>query len=169
MRPDEPSAEIEPLVQYDAPEDARRTEIAGPDTGIRMLEVDSYERMIDGMKSAAEGARALAVYLDRDAFDLLASTLDKTRVAMVRLAARPRAGDTDPTHVKPSTKLTRIEAYNMVYEGLQDASRCARQFGTGHRGHLQWALVAKWIDTTRDKAGDQVRRRTRTSSLIITP
>ena len=169
MRPDEPDSALEPPIEYSAPEDARRTEVAAADTGIRMLEADSYERMIDGMKRASEGARALAVYLDRYGFDRLAETLDKARVSMVRIAARPRPNDADSTPQKQTTKLTRIEAYNMVYDGLQDAARCARQFGTGHRRHLQWTIVARMLDTTRDHAGELVRKRTRTSALIITP
>jgi len=169
MTDPKPQGDIEPLIEYDAPEDARRTEVAAADTGIRMQEADSYERMIDGMKRASEGARALAVYLDRYGFDRLAETLDKARVSMVRIAARPRPNDADSTPQKQTTKLTRIEAYNMVYEGLQDAARCARQMGTGHRGDLQWSIVAGQLDLTRDFAGELVRKRTRSSDLIIVP
>lgn len=158
----------EPLVEYSAPEDARRTDVAGPDTGIRMTESDSYERMIDGMRRASEGARCLACYIDRDGFDLLASTLDKLRFGMVRLAARPRPNDADSTHPKHVTRQTRIEGYNQLFEGLRDAAACARQFGTGHRGHLQWTLVAGRLDELRDKAGELVRRRTKTSPFLIT-
>lgn len=156
------------LIEYEEPDDPRKTDVIGTESGIRMLEEDSYERMVDGLKKASEGARSLACYIDRDTFDLLATTMDKLRVAMVRMAGRPRPNDADSTRIKQTTRQTRIESYNALFDGLKEAAACARQFGTGHRGHLQWTLVARQLDTLRDKAGELVRRKTLTSPFLIT-
>ena len=164
-----PDDEIEPLIQYDAPEDARRTEVANPETGIRMLEVDSYERLIDGMKVASEGARNLVHHMQDPRFDTMADKFDEVRAGVVMLAGRARPGDSDPIPRRVSQpKLTRIESFNLIYQGLSDAARCARQFATGHHGSLRWTLVARNLDTLRENAGELVRRRTMTSDLIIT-
>lgn len=159
----------EPLIEYDAPESARRTEVANPETGVRMGEIDSYERLVDGLKVASEGARNLVAHVNDPRFDSMADRFDNIRVKVVELAGRARPGDRDPIPKRVTkAKITRIESFNMIYKGLTDSARCARQFATGHRGDLNWTIVARQLETLRDNASELVRRRTMTSDLIIT-
>ena len=164
MTPDEDDAPIE----YQAPDSFDRTDVRALDNGIRMEENDSYDVLIDGLKAASEGARNLAAHLERDRFDLLADTLDMARTKVVRLAGRPRPGDTEPSRPIGVSRISRIQSYNSIYDGLTTASRAARQFSTGHRGDLHWTLVARDLDKTREFCGEMVRRRTKTSPFLIT-
>jgi hypothetical protein len=141
-------------------EDPHKTEVAH-DTGSRMLEIDSFERVVEGLKSASDGCRHLVARRENASWDRLADILDKTRVAVVRLAGMGRPADSDPTKRRKGedTALPTVDAYIRVYNGLHAASAAARQLATGHRGDLRWSLYAAQLENLRDQTSRLVRVR----------
>lgn len=137
-----------------------KTEVIGPDKSIRMLEVDSYDRLLHGLRTAAESARHIATRGD-DRWTTLANVLDKARGAMVHEAGIYRAGDNEPT--RPPRNLDGSQAvgpaYHRVYRGLEEASQACRQIATGHRMDLQWTKWASQLEDLRDKASVTIRTR----------
>lgn len=149
--------EIDPSVDQ-SPE---LSELSGLSESIRMLEVDSYDRLIEGLKSASDGARNLSPRLQDEMWDVLADLLDKVRVAIARDGGLNRPSDTDRTARKrgSSAALSAIEAYTRVYDGLHAASGAARQLATGHRMDVRWSVYAMHLEKLRDQSSEMVRRK----------
>ena len=114
---------------------------------IRMLESDSYQVMIDGLKRASEGAMSAYLHLKSDRFKKLAELIDQLRKHAALRTGRAKGIDIRPTLVPEARDaMTRMKAYLEIKEGLSHASHGARQMGAGHRGdewfvHFGWALV----------------------------
>ena len=149
--------------------DPHKTEVANDTYSVRMLEEDSWERMIGGMKRASQGCRHLVFWRQEPMMDVMADTLDKIRVAMTRKAKRGKPSDADPTlRARGMEKMLAIECYEMVYNGLTDAAACARQFAGAHRMDADWSLYALNLEKLRDKASLMIRsHKFRRSGLIL--
>lgn len=127
--------------------------------GIRMLEGDSIDRVVDGLKMAGEGMMHLAHWRQDPTWGVMARGLDALRITLARLA-RSRASDEilskDPGGMG---NMTAIQSYERIFDGLTMASRASRQIATGHRGDLRWTKAANNLDTWRDRMSGLVRKR----------
>lgn len=129
--------------------------------GIRMLEGDSIDVFIDGLRMAGEGSMHLHYWRDDrdDELWLEASRhFDKLRIAFARLA-RSKASDQVETRDPGGSDTPQIQSYQRVFDGLAMASRAARQIASGHRGDLRWSIAANQLDRWRDRMSGLVRKR----------
>lgn len=166
--PEEVSDQLAP--PNGAGEDAHKTELNGPDLGTLMLERDSYERVVEGLKRSADGARHLVHWQQHGSWDAYADRMDKIRVAVVRLAGIERPGDADPTRVfRGLSSLTRIDAYMRIHEGLTGAAAGARQLATCHRMDLRWSVYAAQLEKMRDSSSEMVRLQKAQRAGLILP
>lgn len=121
--------------------------------GIRMVEFESYERIIDGLKSASDAARHMARWKNPDLWNALAQFLDQLRRAMVKEAGFDRPNDgRDSQQVFGGEGLTWSDANTRMLTGLKDAAAGARQISLGQRMDLRWTRYANQLDAMRDKA-----------------
>lgn len=128
--------------------------------GTKMIEKESYERVIDGLRIAAEACAHLAfIYnslndLDAvNAYSGIARRLDQCRLICVDHA---KLGDTamrqqetaevrkGPMHFSYARKRMR--------DGLKQASGGMRQLATCHRGDLSWSRMAGQLEEMLRKA-----------------
>lgn len=129
--------------------------------GIRMLEGDSIDRVIEGLKMAADGCLHLHYHRDNredPLWQINASAFDALRTTCAQMARR-RASDTTETADPRGARMPQGEAYQRVYEGLKMAGQAARQIATGHRGDLTWSKIARHLETQRDRLSSLVRTR----------
>lgn len=135
---------------------------------IRMLEADSYDVMVDGLKRAAIAARHVFVHLQGERFIKLADMLDALRKNAVLRAGRGNLMDTLPT-VMPERRdaMTRMAAYLQIKEGLDFASHGARQMGSGHRGEEFWVTFGWALKDLEGKAMQLIRARAEGNGLVV--
>jgi hypothetical protein len=133
--------------------------------GALMIERQSYERVIEGLKSAADACMHLA---KREATPegvdnrrRLALTLDQCRRICVQHAAIDDVIQSSPTAEVRGEPLPFGEARSRLIEGLTQASGGARQLATCFRIDLVWSRVAYQLE-------DLVRR-IRNPKLMRTP
>lgn len=138
--------------------------------GIRMLEGDSIDRVVDGLKMAGEAMMHLAHWRQDPTWGVMARGLDALRITLARLA-RSRSSDEllskDPGGMG---NMTAIQSYERVFDGISMASRAARQIASGHRGDLRWTKAANNLDLWRDRMSVLVRKRkiqTRAPSVLL--
>lgn len=138
--------------------------------GIRMLEADSIDRVVDGLKIAADGAFHLAYWRQDFSWEAVARGIDALRIKLARLA-RSKSSDEIPTRDPGSMgTLTVLESYQRLDEGLKNAARAARQIASGHRGDLRWVQAANALDEWARRCNSLVRLRNRQKaapSLIL--
>lgn len=118
--------------------------------GTRMIEKESYERVIEGLKIAAEGAAHLAVH-EYDSRNIngvnLYSALAK-RLDLARRIAVERAAIDETVMRQRETELVRgqpmryREAKRRFREGIKQAAGGMRQLATCHRGDFVWSKMA---------------------------
>lgn len=129
--------------------------------GIRMLEGDSIDVFVDGLRMAGEGSMHLHYWRDdRDEELWLDASrhFDKLRIAFAKLA-RSKSSDQQETRDPGDSKVPQIDCYERVFNGLANASRAARQIASGHRGDLRWSAAANQLDRWRDRMSGLVRKR----------
>lgn len=127
--------------------------------GTRMIEKESYERVIEGLKLAAEGAAHLAVHHARDGnvaavnvYSGLARRLDQVRLTSVDVAGidatRMKQQETQAVRGNP---LSFLHARVRLRNGLKQAAGGMRQLATCHRGDLRWSLMASHLEEMHRK------------------
>lgn len=138
--------------------------------GTRMLDVDSYQRIIESLKMAADAAYHLT---ERDPdWRKIAKVFDKLRSELATLGGMSTvAQDSVETIAKLSGQTMGVHvAYDRVYQGLRGSAAAARQMATGHRGDLRWSAYATRLETLRDKCGALIRmKRQNAAPLLILP
>ncbi len=128
-------------------------DVAQDKRGTLMREFESYERIIEGMKKAADGARHMARFTNPDLWNQLAAFLDQVRRAIIREAGFDRPQDAkDSVQQFGGEGLTWSEAQARITTGLKEAEAGARQIALGQRMDLKWTRYATQIDRMRDKA-----------------
>ena len=124
--------------------------------GTLMKERESWERVIDGLKLASDGARNMARFARPDVWNRFAMYLDQIRRAMAQEAGFNRAQDTiDSAAVVGDSSLSWAAASARVFVGLKDAAAGARQISLGQRMDIRWTNYANQIDKLRLKAHEQ--------------
>lgn len=136
--------------------------------GTRMLEADSFDRVVEGLKIAADGARHLAPWRPEQEWDNVASLLDSLRIAFARLGRRNVPSDVVPSErVFGPPRMMRMQAYDRVYDGLKQAAGGARQMATGHRNDFKYSQFAAGFDMLRDKCSALVRSGKRRPLILM--
>jgi hypothetical protein len=122
--------------------------------GAVMFEYESYERVVEGLKAAADGARNMARFRDPDLWNAIAQLFDGLRKAIVQLAGLDRGADTKETSAQwGGSGISRTEAMSRLNKGLKSAAAGANQIAQVQRMDLRWLRYANQIDRLRDKAG----------------
>jgi hypothetical protein len=142
--------------------DAPVTEAVEQDhRGTVMVEFESYERIIEGMKLASDGARNMARFSNPEKWNKFADFTDQVRRAMIQLAGFDR-----PQDAKPSNQLfggegiSRTEALSRIRTGLDGAAAGARQIAQAQRMDLRWQIRANHIDKLRGTATEMAKAET---------
>ena len=120
--------------------------------GTLMVEFESYERIVEGLKKASDGARNMARFKNPDLWNRLAQFLDQVRRAIVQDAGYNRLTDAKDSQVAVGGDMTWTDANTRIVTGLKDASAGARQIALGQRMDLRWTRYANQLDAMRDKA-----------------
>lgn len=122
--------------------------------GVSMNERQSYERVVDGLKQAADGARHLSPWREDEEWDRLATLMDALRLSFVTIAKMDRPGDASLSLPKAGGLiLGPKDSYERVYAGLGMASAGARQMAVCHRGDVRYSRLASGLENLRDKCG----------------
>ncbi len=123
--------------------------------GSLMREFESYERIVEGLKKASDGARHMARWANPDLWNALAQFLDQLRRAVVQEAGFDRPQDrNDSLQVFGGDGITWTDANTRLLTGLKDAGLGARQIAMAQRMDLRWMRYANQFDKMRDKAHD---------------
>lgn len=141
--------------------------------GTAMTERESFERIVEGLKSAADGARHLAFLFEDDRIDYLAENFDRMRKLCVETAGAYSPAAVEPTQIVRQSNILSTVALDRLLSGLRQAEGAAFQMATGHRGDAAWSKFAEAMRTFQDKAKLFVRIRAQrtgmTSAGIILP
>jgi hypothetical protein len=139
--------------------------------GTLMRERESYERVIEGLKMASDGAQHLAQSRQQGNWRTLANVFDKIRTAVARLGGmRTEGTDATPSQEKFNADHMGVHAaYDRVYRGLDMAAKGARQVATCHRGDLRWSVYASKIEVLRDQCSKLIRMKQSGSAFIMPP
>lgn len=139
--------------------------------GVLMRERESYERVIEGLKMAADGAHHLVKNKQDGNWRQMSAVFDKLRAQIAKLGGlSSEAQDAVPTEPLDGSKTMGLHAsFERVYNGLNMATKGSRQIATCHRGDLRWSKYAIIIETLRDKCSLLVRMNTQRRSGIVIP
>lgn len=115
--------------------------------GIQMAEVESLERVIEGLKIAADGARHCAAFRNKDGWEKIADNLDRMRGVAVTLSGTGNVNAAS-TRLSIITLALPIEqAFRRYVEGLRQAMGGAKQMATYHRMSMEWLSVVHGIES----------------------
>lgn len=121
--------------------------------GSIMKEGESYERVVEGLKVASDGARNLARWADPDLWNAMAQYFDSLRKAVVQLACLDRGADARESEQQwGGNGISRTEAMTRLTKGLKDAAAGANQIAQVQRMDVRWLMYANRFDKLRDKA-----------------
>jgi hypothetical protein len=139
-------------------------DVAQEKRGILMRELESYERIVDGTRRAADGARHRAYRNKdtRDAWDALADQIDQGRRIAVRLSGYNRMEDGNASErVLTGEGLSLVEATTRINTGLKDAASGARQIANGQRMSFEWLRLAMVYEHIAKRARELARECTK--------
>jgi hypothetical protein len=150
-------------------------EVAQDKRGILQTDFQSYERTIEGLKRAADGARHRAAVNHRGAaesWNALADKIDKGRQIAVRLSGFNRPEDGQPTkRLFGGKTLSLVEATTRISTGLREAaagcrqiSNCHRSVGNGSKEDVGFSWLRLAI--ALDRIGDDVKELERRLSML---
>ena len=141
--------------------------------GTRMIEYESYERVIEGLKTAANALMHLAKHEDtREGVDNrrdLALKLDQCRRICIQHAAIDDPSRASPTEFEATGKpMAWKVARAQLLEGLQQASGGARQLATCFRIDLTWSRTAFQLETLERNVRNPKRMQRQNPLLLPT-
>lgn len=139
--------------------------------GTLMVERESYERVIEGLKMASDGAHHLAQSRQDTGWGVRAGIFDRVRAALAKLGGMGTEGvDAKPSEEKWNAAHMGVHAaYDRVYKGLDMASKGARQVAACHRGDLRWSKIAGTLDNLRDDCSRLIRVKQSKSAILLPP
>lgn len=123
--------------------------------GTRMIEKESYERVIDGTRIAAEACARLA-RMESEHFiywNTFRGNLDNVRRIAMSISGLPSAPFKETGEFMQSDVGAWRTARDRFHEGIKQAAGGARQMATCHRSDLSWSRIASSLEQMRDKLG----------------
>lgn len=135
------------------PEAPIAEEVAQEKRGTVMREFESYERIIEGLKLAADGARHIARRRAPDLWNRAAQLFDSLRKAVIKDAGYDRPQDRTDSHEQWGGEgMSFTTAHSRMMDGLRMAVVGAEQIANCQRLDLRWLRYASQIRAMRDKA-----------------
>lgn len=128
-----------------------------PSRNSEMTEAESYQRVTEGLKMAADGAKQLAVVAQDLRWQRVAWALECIRKAIVDRAEMGDIAQISPDLPTIAT-LSVTAAFMRHIEGLKQASGGLRQMGVSHRQNTMWLDWARQVEDMREKAGILMKR-----------
>jgi hypothetical protein len=133
----------------------------------RMIERESYERLIEGLRMSADAAQHMAARESesKGAWRALSHKLDQCRRIAVQEAGLGLVLREQETKAKDGGNVMPFKDARMRFrEGLQQAAGGARQLAVCFRMDVKWSRIAMQIEQMEDSLnkstliGNQVRR-----------
>lgn len=161
----------------DQPDTSNNLVIRGADgdpvpTGTRMIEKESYERVVEGLKIMADAAAHL-VRLEPSSAHIwrgVHQRLDTTRRAAVQYAGLTEPMQQQETEAKRNgDTMPWVEARKRFREGGKQAAGGMRQLATCHRSDFAWSRMAGEIEDMVRKLSEGARKKLRPPSLWVPP
>ncbi len=123
------------------------------DNGTRMLERDSYDRVIDGLRIGAEAAAHLTI-TDAEFADYwrrLMKTLDGLRRAAMNVSGLDLTMKFAETVEPRSAFMPWRKARDRLHEGIKQAAGGMRQLAGCHRGDMVYSRMANDLESMQAK------------------
>jgi hypothetical protein len=141
--------------------------------GTRMIEVESYERVIDGLKMSADACMHLAKQEPEngETWKAIGALLDRLRREAAQLAGLGVAMRQAETHGARGNPYAWRRARDRFLLGLQQSIGGMRQLATCFRGDFRWSLMAQELDRREKSFRDFLygRKMVRPSVRLILP
>lgn len=117
-------------------------------TGTRMIEIESYERVIEGLKMAADACMHLAKIepLKGSVWTDIARMLDKMRREASGLAGLDLQMAHEETKLARGAPYSWKKARDRFLDGLRQATGGMRQLATCFRGDFNWTFLAQQLE-----------------------
>lgn len=143
-------------------------------TGTRMIEKESYERVIEGLKMAADACMHLAKQEPQDCetWKGIGQKLDNMRLSACKLAGLDVAMRQLETQGARGNPYAWKHARERLLNGIRQASGGMRQLAVCFRVELRWSIMAQTLDRSENKLRALLvgrRPPAATSSLILPP
>jgi hypothetical protein len=121
--------------------------------GTRMIERESYERVIEGLKISADACMHLAKEERQhgETWRAIGQTLDRVRLAAVSLAGIGFTMQQRETQMVTGAPLTWRKSRDRFLEGLRQATGGMRQLATCFRGDFQWSIMAQDLERRQEQ------------------
>ncbi len=143
-----------------------------PRQGTRMIEYESYERVIEGLRIAADRCMHIAKWEPTpnlvEVRRGMALRLDQCRRACIQHAGIDDVIRSSPTGDVRGEPLPWKQARNELLEGLTQAAGGARQLATCFRIDLLWSEVARQLENLIGSIRNPKRMRQRNPLLLPT-
>lgn len=117
-------------------------------TGTRMIEVESYERVVEGLKMAADACMHMAKHetVKATLWIDIAAVLDKMRRDAVKLAGLDLAMKQTETPQMRGEPYPWRQARQRFLDGMKQATGGMRQLATCFRGDFTWSYLAQNLE-----------------------
>lgn len=115
---------------------------------VRMIECESYERVIEGLKMAADACMHLAKAeaAHGQTWKDIGAALDKMRLEACRLAGLGLVMAQNETQAMRGEPLSWRRARERFLDGIRQATGGMRQLATCFRGDFHWSLMAQQLE-----------------------
>lgn len=122
-------------------------------TGTRMIEKESYERVIEGLKMSADACMHLAKQEPRDGdkWKSIGQLMDTLRLEAAKLAGLDIAMRQLETQGARGNPYAWKHARKRFLDGLKQATGGMRQLATCFRGDFRWSMMAQQLEMREKK------------------
>jgi len=117
-------------------------------TATRMIEKESYERVIEGLKMSADACMHLAKQepQDGDKWKEVGQLLDKVRLEASKLASVDLVMKQLETQGARGNPYAWKRARQRFLDGIRQATGGMRQLATCFRGDIRWSILAQGLE-----------------------
>lgn len=117
--------------------------------GTRMIERESYERVVEGLKMAADACAHLAKHEPKhgETWKSIGALLDRMRLEAVKLAGLDLTMKQTETQGVRGDPVGWRAARDRFLDGIRQATGGMRQLATCFRGDFTWSFMAQQLET----------------------
>lgn len=117
-------------------------------TATRMIEKESFERVVEGLKMSADACMHLAKQepQDGDKWKAIGQLLDKVRIEASKLAGLDLVMKQLETQGARGNPYTWKRARQRFLDGIRQATGGMRQLATCFRGDIRWSILAQGLE-----------------------
>jgi len=128
-------------------------------SGSLMSELQSYERIIEGLRMASDAAKHIAVIKEDQRWTRIAHALCVVQKAIADRARMNRPQDSEINLDLPAETMPVTAAFIRHIDGLAQAIGGLRQMATYHRMQEFWLKWVKQLEDMRSKAAGLMQAR----------